>query len=196
MTALATFPAATAPPSTGAVAVRFAREQIGKPYVWGGTGPSGWDCSGLTQAAWAAAGVAIPRTTSAQILIGTPVRRSELQAGDLVFTAPGHVTLATGAGTVVNAPMPGRRVYEGPIYAFVTARRPAGSTGPVAGAVDAVAGTVKGLTAALNPLTAVQEALTGALGDVQEAGTKLAVAGAGLVLVILGAARLTGAARR
>src|SRR5690606_22604353 len=51
----------------GAVALDFAMAQLGDPYVWGGTGPDGWDCSGLTQAAWAAAGVSLPRSSSQQI---------------------------------------------------------------------------------------------------------------------------------
>ncbi|WP_055602712.1 C40 family peptidase, partial [Streptomyces aureus] len=68
----------TAPDGRAAAAVSFARAQLGKPYVWGATGPSAYDCSGLTQAAWRAAGVSLPRTTYTQINAGRRVSRSQL----------------------------------------------------------------------------------------------------------------------
>lgn len=91
-----------------AAAVAFARAQVGKPYVWGATGPGAFDCSGLTQASWAAAGVALPRTTYSQIDTGQRVPISQLQPGDLVFYYGGnHVGMYVGDGEIVHAPHPG-----------------------------------------------------------------------------------------
>jgi cell wall-associated NlpC family hydrolase len=87
-------------------ALDFAYDQIGKPYVWGGTGPNGYDCSGLTQAAWAAAGVSLPRTTYDQVNAGTRVSWENMQPGDLLFfygSNPGHVGMYAGDGVMVHA---------------------------------------------------------------------------------------------
>lgn len=108
----------------GARAVAFARSQLGKPYRWGGTGPDRWDCSGLTQAAWRAAGVKIPRTTAQQILTGRRVARKNLVPGDLVFSARGHVQLYAGGGQVIEAPRTGLKVRVATLGPFLTARRP------------------------------------------------------------------------
>ncbi|MGW0464275.1 NlpC/P60 family protein [Streptomyces sp. NPDC003027] len=107
----------TAPNARAAQAVSFARGQLGKPYVWGATGPSAYDCSGLTQAAWRAAGVALPRTTYTQINAGQRVSRSELGPGDLVFFYSGisHVGLYIGGGQMIHAPRPGAPVRVAPI---------------------------------------------------------------------------------
>ncbi|MEU6950331.1 NlpC/P60 family protein [Streptomyces sp. NPDC046316] len=107
----------TAPSSRAAQAISFARAQIGKPYVWGATGPSAYDCSGLTQAAWRSAGVALPRTTYTQINAGQRVSRSELAPGDLVFFYSGisHVGLYIGGGQMIHAPRPGAPVRVAPI---------------------------------------------------------------------------------
>ncbi|CAL9512865.1 NlpC/P60 family protein [Streptomyces sp. NPDC052644] len=101
-----------APTSRAARAVSYAYGAIGKPYVWGATGPSGYDCSGLTQAAWRAAGVSLPRTTYSQINAGQRVARSELAPGDLVFFYPGvsHVGLYIGGGKMIHAPRTGSTV--------------------------------------------------------------------------------------
>lgn len=100
-----------------AVAVAFAEAQVGKPYVWGATGPEAYDCSGLTQAAWAAAGVALPRTTYQQIDAGQRVPVSRLQPGDLVFYFSGvsHVGMYVGDGEIVHAPHPGAQVEYAPV---------------------------------------------------------------------------------
>ncbi|MET9348221.1 C40 family peptidase [Streptomyces termitum] len=100
-----------------AAAISFARAQLGKPYVWGATGPSGYDCSGLTQAAWRAAGVSLPRTTYTQINAGRRVSRSELAPGDLVFFYSGisHVGLYIGDGQMIHAPRPGAPIRVAPI---------------------------------------------------------------------------------
>ncbi|MFF8276634.1 NlpC/P60 family protein [Streptomyces lateritius] len=106
-----------APNARAAEAISFARAQIGKPYVWGATGPSGYDCSGLTQASWRAAGVSLPRTTYTQINAGQRVPRSELAPGDLVFFYSGisHVGLYIGGGQMIHAPRPGAPVRVAPI---------------------------------------------------------------------------------
>ncbi|MFB9571505.1 C40 family peptidase [Streptomyces yanii] len=96
----------------------FARAQIGKPYVWGATGPSSYDCSGLTQAAWKAAGVDIPRTTWDQVKIGTRIATADLKPGDLVFFYDdiSHVGIYKGDGMMIHAPKPGANVREESIY--------------------------------------------------------------------------------
>ncbi|MEU3072499.1 C40 family peptidase, partial [Streptomyces laurentii] len=92
--------------------------QIGKPYVWGATGPSSYDCSGLTQAAWRAAGVTLPRTTWDQVKVGTRVATADLQPGDLVFFYDdiSHVGIYIGGGKMIHAPKPGAYVREESIY--------------------------------------------------------------------------------
>ncbi|MFD7432605.1 NlpC/P60 family protein [Streptomyces sp. NPDC059818] len=96
----------------------FARAQIGKPYVWGATGPSSYDCSGLTQAAWRAAGVSLPRTTWDQVNVGTRIATADLQPGDLVFFYDdiSHVGIYKGDGMMIHAPKPGANVREESIY--------------------------------------------------------------------------------
>jgi cell wall-associated NlpC family hydrolase len=97
----------------GAVAavVRFACAQIGRPYVWGAAGPGGYDCSGLTMAAWARAGVDLPHNAARQRAATRPVSRSELRPGDLVFHPDlTHVGLYVGDGWMVHAPTTGDRV--------------------------------------------------------------------------------------
>ncbi|MGA5268790.1 NlpC/P60 family protein [Streptomyces lydicamycinicus] len=104
--------------SKGAKALAFARAQIGKPYVWGATGPTSYDCSGLTQAAWKAAGVDLPRTTWDQVKVGQRVATKDLQPGDLVFFYDdiSHVGMYMGDGKMVHAPKPGASVREESIY--------------------------------------------------------------------------------
>ncbi|MEU5863842.1 NlpC/P60 family protein [Nonomuraea sp. NPDC047529] len=101
----------TGPASGNAAAVlRFAFAQVGKPYIFGGTGPRGYDCSGLTQAAWRAAGVSLPRTTWQQWAWGSgrKVDIKDLQPGDLIFSEGlGHVSIYAGGGKIVHAPQTG-----------------------------------------------------------------------------------------
>ncbi|MFR9794423.1 NlpC/P60 family protein [Streptomyces sp. MS06] len=99
-------------------ALAFARAQIGKPYVWGATGPGSYDCSGLTQAAWKAAGVDLPRTTYDQVNAGTTVPLSQARPGDLVFfySDVSHVGIYIGNGMMIHAPKPGAYVREESIY--------------------------------------------------------------------------------
>jgi murein DD-endopeptidase MepM/ murein hydrolase activator NlpD len=119
--------AGRAPLATGAAAaaVRFALAQLGDPYVWAAAGPDQWDCSGLTMAAWAAAGRALPHYSAAQYLATTPVTPDRLRPGDLVFWAGGggpdaifHVALYLGAGQVVHAPRPGTQVRVEDMHAW------------------------------------------------------------------------------
>ncbi|GAA1990309.1 C40 family peptidase [Catenulispora subtropica] len=105
------------PPVSGraAAAVAFAKSQLGKPYIFGATGPGGYDCSGLTQAAWKAAGVTIPRTATAQMQGLRAIPASSAQPGDLVFfygdsSYVNHVGMYIGNGLVIHAPRPGSTV--------------------------------------------------------------------------------------
>jgi cell wall-associated NlpC family hydrolase len=92
-----------------AAAVQFALAQIGDPYVWGAAGPNTWDCSGLTMAAWGAAGVGLPHSSAAQSGTGTRISISQLQPGDLVFyySPISHVAMYIGGGKIVHAPHSG-----------------------------------------------------------------------------------------
>jgi cell wall-associated NlpC family hydrolase len=92
----------------------FAEAQTGKPYVWGATGPSSYDCAGLTQAAWRAAGVDLPRTAWEQAHAGTRVAAEDLRPGDLVFFHDdiSHVGIYKGDGKMIHAPGPGEDVRE------------------------------------------------------------------------------------
>ncbi|MEV0092091.1 NlpC/P60 family protein [Streptomyces sp. NPDC050738] len=96
----------------------FARDQMGKPYVWGATGPSSYDCSGLTQAAWKAAGIDLPRTTWDQVKVGKRIATADLQPGDLVFFYDdiSHVGIYIGGGKMIHAPHTGANVREESIY--------------------------------------------------------------------------------
>ncbi|MEU6122954.1 NlpC/P60 family protein [Streptomyces sp. NPDC047123] len=108
---------AEAPNARAASAVSYAYKALGSPYVWGATGPNAFDCSGLTQAAYRAAGVSLPRTTYAQINAGERVPRSQLRPGDLVFFYSGisHVGLYVGNGQMIHAPNPSAPVRLAPI---------------------------------------------------------------------------------
>jgi cell wall-associated NlpC family hydrolase/outer membrane murein-binding lipoprotein Lpp len=107
------------PSSTGTQAdkaVAFAYAQLGKPYVWGATGPDSYDCSGLVQAAWSAAGVSIPRTTYEQWAALPHIASSSIQPGDLLFyEAEGHVAIYVGGGYIIDAPTTGLDVEKIPM---------------------------------------------------------------------------------
>jgi cell wall-associated NlpC family hydrolase len=98
-----------APTAAAQVAVDTALAQLGDPYVWAGAGPSSRSCSGLTQFAYAAAGVNLPHSSRAQSAVGVPVSVSDLQPGDLVFfySPIGHVGMYIGNGQMVHAPTSG-----------------------------------------------------------------------------------------
>ena len=107
-----------------AVAVRAALGKLGRPYIWGATGPDSFDCSGLVKWAYAQAGVPLRRTTYEQILDGVPVAPSRVRAGDLVFPHTGHVQMAIGGGLVVEAPHAGATVQISRLGPAVAIRRP------------------------------------------------------------------------
>ncbi|MFD9429125.1 MULTISPECIES: C40 family peptidase [unclassified Streptomyces] len=102
----------------GAAALQAAATQIGKPYYRGGTGPSSYDCSGLTQWAYAQANVQISRVTYTQVNDGQRIGRSALKPGDLVFfNNTSHVGLYAGNNQILHAPKPGANVrYESMDY--------------------------------------------------------------------------------
>ena len=107
----------TGPTSTQAEkAVAFAYAQLGKPYVWGATGPGSYDCSGLVQAAWASAGVSIPRVTYGQWAALPHISESALQPGDLLYyDGQGHVSMYVGDGYIIDAPRTGLTVQKIPM---------------------------------------------------------------------------------
>jgi cell wall-associated NlpC family hydrolase len=104
--------------TNGGQAANFALSKLGCPYLYGGTGPcsSGYDCSGLAQAAWAAAGVSIPRTTYDDWASLPHVSLSSLEPGDLIlYDGEGHVAMYVGGGKIVDAPHTGAVVEEIPM---------------------------------------------------------------------------------
>lgn len=108
-------------------AVAFALAQLGKPYLWGGTGPDRFDCSGLTQAAWRAGGVRLGRTTWDQAADGIPATIGTIRPGDLVLipgsdgslASPSHMGLYVGDGLVIHAPKSGDVVRVTGLTGFV-----------------------------------------------------------------------------
>ncbi|MEV5417874.1 C40 family peptidase [Streptomyces albogriseolus] len=110
---------AGAPSAAGERAVRYAVEQLGKPYEWGAEGPETYDCSGLTSQAWRAAGAEVPRTSQEQWARLERIDLVELRPGDLVvyFHDATHVALYLGDGMVVQAPRPGARIKVSPVAA-------------------------------------------------------------------------------
>jgi len=127
-----------APASVVSAALDFARAQLGKPYVWGATGPDSFDCSGLTQAAYAAAGVRLPRVAQDQWFAGPHVDLGAIQPGDLLFwasdtSAPAtihHVAFYLGGGQILAAPHTGDVVKVEPLYleGYLGAVRPVATT--------------------------------------------------------------------
>jgi cell wall-associated NlpC family hydrolase len=121
-------------PGAVATAIAFAEAQLGKPYCWGGQGPSCFDCSGLVFAAYAAAGIHIARTTFEWQQDGPVIPLPQIQPGDLLFSAgadgtptnPGHVVMYLGGGQVIQAPETGEDVQIDPIdlATVVVATRP------------------------------------------------------------------------
>jgi cell wall-associated NlpC family hydrolase len=131
------YAASSAAPVTGAAAtaITFAKAQLGKPYCWGGTGPACFDCSGLVFTAYAATGIHLARTTFQWQQDGPQVPLSQIQPGDLLFSAgsdgtptnPGHVVMYLGADQVIQAPQTGENVQIDPLdlASVVVATRPA-----------------------------------------------------------------------
>ena len=117
--------------ATVVAALAFAAAQLGVPYEWGGTGQGGFDCSGLSQASFAHAGVALPRVAQDQFDAGPPVPDDVLQPGDLLFfgssaSAVDHVGIYAGDGLMIDAPHTGAvvRVEAADWSGLVGATRP------------------------------------------------------------------------
>ena len=121
---------APAPTAAAGVEVQSALAQVGDMYGIGASGPDSYDCSGLTQYAYAAAGVALPHSSRAQSGMGVPVSRAELQPGDLVFfySPISHVGLYIGNGQMVHASVSGKPVAVTSVDkgGYVSARRVTG----------------------------------------------------------------------
>ncbi|HET6738877.1 MAG TPA: C40 family peptidase [Kribbella sp.] len=108
-------------------AIDFARKQLGEMYLWGGTGPSRWDCSGLTQGAWERAGVQLPHYSVAQYEQIQHIQEDDLRPGDLIFWAlnpndPGtihHVAMYIGNGLMIHAPRTGKPVQIDSVYYWI-----------------------------------------------------------------------------
>ena len=101
-------PPSTAPPPTHGGVVGIAMHYLGTPYVWGGASPSGFDCSGFVMYVFAQVGVSLPHSSYSQYGYGSPVSRSQLQPGDLVFfDGLGHVGIYVGGGSFIHAPHTG-----------------------------------------------------------------------------------------
>ncbi|MER6224771.1 NlpC/P60 family protein [Streptomyces sp900105755] len=108
---------AAVPDARAAAAIAAARSALGKPYVWGANGPSGFDCSGLMQWSYAHAGIQLPRTSQEQRYAGHQVPLSQVQPGDLVVyrSDASHVGMYVGNGQVIHAPYPGAPVRYDPV---------------------------------------------------------------------------------
>ncbi|NFE67603.1 CHAP domain-containing protein [Clostridium sporogenes] len=106
-------------PATHGDVTSYARQYLGTPYVWGGTSPSGFDCSGFVQYVYRnAAGISLPRDTYGQIGAGSRVSQDQLQPGDLVFPDAGHVGIYIGGGQMIHASKPGDVVKISSVWAF------------------------------------------------------------------------------
>lgn len=99
----------------GAAVASIALRYIGVPYVYGGTTPAGFDCSGFTQYVYAQVGISLPRSSDGQRYAGTVIPASQAQAGDLIWS-PGHVGIYLGDGQHIAARNPGTPIYVSPIY--------------------------------------------------------------------------------
>jgi cell wall-associated NlpC family hydrolase len=104
-------PEASPEATRGRTAVAVAKQYVGAPYRWGGSSPSGFDCSGLVRYVYAQVGVALPHNAAQQYRLGTPVARDELEPGDLVFFDHlRHNGIYVGDGRFIHARQTGRRV--------------------------------------------------------------------------------------
>jgi len=118
----------------GGAVVAFARAQIGKPYVYGASGPNSYDCSGLTMAAYKTVGINLPHSSNLQLNIGQKIGlKKDLQPGDLLYpsipgTIAGHVQIYAGGNSIIEAAKPGTNVRERAMWGFpgdtVRASRP------------------------------------------------------------------------
>jgi cell wall-associated NlpC family hydrolase len=110
--------------ATVRAAIKLAESFVGTPYVWGGSKPGGFDCSGLLYYAWGREGVSIPRTTYGQIKAGRAVSTSALRPGDAVFYHGGsHVAMYIGGGRMLESPHTGAKVRIVPLRSGIYAAR-------------------------------------------------------------------------
>ena len=106
-------------PTTHGDVISYARQYLGTPYVWGGTSPNGFDCSGFVQYVYRnAAGISLPRDTYGQIGAGSRVSQDQLQPGDLVFPDAGHVGIYIGGGQMIHSPKSGDVVKISSVWSF------------------------------------------------------------------------------
>lgn len=107
----------SAPPASvnGNAVLEIAARYVGTPYVWGGTTPNGFDCSGFTSYVYKQLGVNLPRSSGAQGKVGTRVSRADAQPGDLIWS-PGHIAIYAGGNQMIDAPRPGKSVQFRKIY--------------------------------------------------------------------------------
>lgn len=189
------------------------RAEIGKPYVWGASGPSSFDCSGLVQYVFGQHGVSLPRTSAEQAKVGVSIPKGQQAPGDLVFSdwegrgAVSHVAVYVGDGQVIEAPSTGQKVKVTPLSAnylnhVKNIQRVGGGTGGGLG----LSGTSTATASIGNPLDGVAAALSGigeTFGSISTLATSVnrlalpqwwvrILAGfAGTALVFLGLWRLT-----
>ncbi|MBB6120909.1 C40 family peptidase [Nocardiopsis algeriensis] len=108
------------PSATVERAIDAAESQKGAPYVWGGSGPGGFDCSGLVQWSFAQAGVDLPRVADAQTRAGTRIGYSSAERGDILYWSDGgsayHVAIYLGNGRMIDAPHSGEQVRERDVH--------------------------------------------------------------------------------
>ncbi len=119
-------PPPPAPSGGAAAAIAFAEAQIGDPYRWGAAGPDRWDCSGLTMKAWQAGGISLPHYSVGQYTASTPISKSDLRPGDLLFWGSNgnpssiyHVALYVGGGMMIHAPRTGQDVAKVPVNYWI-----------------------------------------------------------------------------
>lgn len=132
--------------ATAAKVIGIAMKYVGVPYVWGGTTPRGFDCSGLLQYSFKQAGVSLPRVSQDQMRVGTAVRMADVRPGDLVFPADGHhVAMVIGPGKIIEAPRTGLNVRVASLRStFTVARRVLASVGSVGAITGDSATSVSG----------------------------------------------------
>ena len=104
--------------STAQTVVSAAQSQIGKPYVWGATGPNAYDCSGLVQYAYSQAGKNVGRTTYQQAGAGQHISVSQAQPGDILMWGDYHDAIYVGNNQYVHAPQPGQNVTQASISSY------------------------------------------------------------------------------
>lgn len=180
--------------ATGDDIVRLARSQIGKPYIFGASGPNSFDCSGLVLYCFKnVSGMSLPHSSSMQLSYGTEVKRTELGVGDLIFPSIGHVQIYSGNGNVVEAAQPGTNIREVPIWGFWRARR---LITPGTGGGGSQPGT-PGVTPIVDPVTPLLPYLVPLFGLVSEVTNlvkwfvnpknwlRMAIFGVGLGLVVV-----------